>query len=84
MSSTYYNPRKEIERTEAISVNCMPKFELLLDESPVNIFGNSELFSGIGFTWNPDPEPLFVPVLIIGNDEPLEDSGLHEKNEKNR
>lgn len=60
--------------TEAISVNCMAKSELLLDESPVKIFGNSELFSGIGFSWNPDPdlEPLFVPVVLIGNDEPLE------------
>lgn len=66
--------------TEAISVNCMAKSELVLDASPVNKSGNHEPISGVGFSWDPDPEPLVVPgVLMIGYDESLEDFRLQKK-----
>lgn len=73
----------EIKRIKLIrevnNVNCMAKFELILDESPMEKSGNHEL---PGFSWVPELElePVdVVPVFIGIVDGSFEDFRLQKE-----
>lgn len=73
--------RKKLAR-EVNNVNCMAKFELVLDESPMEKSGNHEL-PGVSCDPEPEPDPEpadVVPVFIGIVDESLEDFRLQKQN----